>query len=100
MKRKKKPFLGLNNRIFENPKNRFFSKGLTHAFGQKNANYLVYLDLVKIRLKIMLSNFPEKIKNIFDYKKHSFSKSKKSYFSKGLTHAFNHKMPIIFFIYH
>ena len=32
---KKKPFFGLKNRIFLSPKNRIFSKGLTHAFGQK-----------------------------------------------------------------
>ena len=30
---KKKPFFTLKNRVF--PKNRIFSKGLTHAFGQK-----------------------------------------------------------------
>ena len=34
---KKKPFLALKKpvRIFESPKNRMFSKGLTHALGQK-----------------------------------------------------------------
>ena len=34
---KKKPFLALkkNMRIFESPKNRIFSKGLTHALGRK-----------------------------------------------------------------
>ena len=31
----KKTFLGLKKRIFLSPKNRIFSKGLTHAFGQK-----------------------------------------------------------------
>ena len=46
----------------------------------------------------MLSNFPEKIKTIFDYKKHNFSKSKKSYFSKGLTHAF-HTQNANYFLY-
>ena len=30
---KKKPFFTLKNRVF--PKNRIFSKGLTHAFSQK-----------------------------------------------------------------
>ena len=98
MKRKRKRFLALNNRIFENPKNRFFSKGVNPCFWSKNANYLVYLDLVKIRPEIMLSNFPEKIKNIFDHKKHNFSKSKKSYFSKGLTHAF-HTQNANYFLY-
>ena len=34
---KKQTFLGLKKtvRIFERPKNRIFSKGLTHALGQK-----------------------------------------------------------------
>ena len=31
--RKKKPFFTLKNRVF--PKNRIFSKGLSHAFSQK-----------------------------------------------------------------
>ena len=39
----------------------------------KNANYSVYLDLVRIRLEIMLSDFAEKKKNRFDYKKHYYS---------------------------
>ena len=37
-----------------------FSKGVNPCFWSKNANYLVYLDLVKIRLEIMLSDFAEK----------------------------------------
>ena len=32
-RKKKKPFFSLKNRVF--PKNRIFSKGLTHAFSQK-----------------------------------------------------------------
>ena len=31
---KKDTFFGLKKRIFESQKNRIFSKGLTHAFGQ------------------------------------------------------------------
>ena len=41
----------------------------------------------------MLSDFAEKKETCFDYKKQNFSKSKKSAFPKGLTHAFGHKMP-------
>ena len=33
-------------------------------------------------------------RNLFDHKKHNYSNSKKSHFSKGLTHAFNKKIPI------
>ena len=56
---RKKPFLALKNGIFFKSKNRIFSKGLTHAFGQKNASFFVYVDLVKIRLEIMLTDFPQ-----------------------------------------
>ena len=77
---KKKPVLTIKNRIFQSPKNRiFFSKWLIHAFGQKMPFFL-YLDLVKIRLEIMLSDFAEKKETCFDYKKQNFSKSKKSHF--------------------
>ena len=31
----KKPFLAIKNLVFQRPKNCIFSKGLTHAFGQK-----------------------------------------------------------------
>ena len=34
-KEKKETFLALKSGIFESPKNRIFSKGLTHAFEQK-----------------------------------------------------------------
>ena len=97
--RKKKPFLALNNTICENPKKSLFLKGVNPCFWSKNASYLVYLDLVKIRLETMLSTFAEK-KETFLTIKNNFSKSKQSYFSKGLTHPFKHKMPISFFIYH
>ena len=40
-------------------KNSAFSKWLTHAFGQKMPSFL-YLDLIKIRLEIMLSEFAMK----------------------------------------
>ena len=62
-------------------KSHFFSKWLIHAFGQKMPFFL-YLDLVKIRLEIMLSDFAEKKETCFDYKKQNFSKSKKSTFPK------------------
>ena len=46
-----------------------------------------------IRLEKLLSHFAEKKETCFDYKKQNFSKSKKSAFPKGLTHAFGQKMP-------
>ena len=50
----------MKNRIFQSKKNRMFSNWITQCFWSKNANYLDYLDLVKIRLAIMLSDFSEK----------------------------------------
>ena len=51
---KKETFLTLKNRIFQSSKKRTFSKGLTHAFGQKMPFFKIYSDLVKIRVEIML----------------------------------------------
>ena len=73
----------------------FFSKGLTHAFGQKMLFFL-YFDLIKIRLEIMLCDFQEKKQNFFGLKKtvRIFESPKNRIFSKGLTHALGQKMPI------
>ena len=60
--------------------------GLTHNFGQKMPLILFYLDLVKIRLAIMLSDFAEK-------KETFLMKRKKFFFSKGLSYAFGQNMP-------
>ena len=46
----KETFLTIKNRIFQSSKKRTFSKG----FGQKNAIFKIYSDLVKIRVEIML----------------------------------------------
>ena len=51
---KKETFFDLKKQNFQSPKKRTFSKGLTHASGQKNAIFLIYSDLVKIRVEIML----------------------------------------------
>ena len=59
----------------------------------KICQILLYLDLVKIRLEIMVSDFAEKKETCFDYKKQNFSKSKKSVFPKGLAHTLGQKMP-------
>ena len=42
----------------------------------------------------MLSDFPQEKRNLFDYKKQNFSKSKKShFFPNGLIQALDQKMP-------
>ena len=67
---KEKPFLALKNRIFQSPKNLLFQK----------CHFFLCLDLIKITLEIMLSDFVKK-KLFFDLKKRHFSKSKNSIFS-------------------
>ena len=69
---KKETFLTTNSRIFHTPKSRFFFKGVNPCFWSKNANYLVYLDLVKLRLEIMLSDFADKKETFLTIKKHNF----------------------------
>ena len=101
--RKKKPF-GLyiyiyKKRIFQSrKKSHFFLKCLIQPFDQKS-QILLYLDLFIIRLEKLLSHFADKKETCFDYKKQNFSKSKKSAFPKGLTHAFGQKMPFFFSSY-
>ena len=62
-----------------------FFQGITHAFGEKNANYLVYLDLVKIRLEIMLGDFAEKKETFLTIKNTIIQTQKKSHFLMLLT---------------
>ena len=60
----------------------------------KKCHFLRYLDLIKIRLEIMLSDFSEKKKPFFTIKNTIFQSPKPRIFPKGLTHAFHQKMPI------
>ena len=59
-----------------------FSKGVNPCLWSKNANFFVYVDLVKIRLEIMLTDFPQEKRNLLDYEKQNFSKSQKSHVFK------------------
>ena len=49
----------------------------------KKCQILLYLDLVKIRLEIMLSDFAEKKETCFDFKTQIFFKSKNALFQSG-----------------
>ena len=79
---KKETFFDYKNWIFQSPKNRiFFSKGLTHASGQKMPIFSLFkFDQTKPR------NNPfwlcRERKTLFGLKKQNFSKSKKSAFPK------------------
>ena len=81
MKKKKKPFLTMKNRIFQSPKKiAFFLEGVNPCFWPKNANFFLYLELTIKRLEIMLGDFAEKKEIFFDLKKQNCSNSKKSHF--------------------
>ena len=87
--KKGKPFLTIKK-----AKNRIFPKGLTHAFGPKNANF--YFVSVKTRLVIVLLNdFVEKKETFLSIKKKRiFQILKNHIFPKGLTPVYKQKMPI------
>ena len=87
----KKPFLAIKNSVFQSPKNRIFPKGLTHAFVQ-TMYFFLELFLVKIRPEILLNSVRDRKETFFGHKKCNLSKSKKSIFPKGLTHAFGQKI--------
>ena len=57
-------------------------------FLSKKCQFLLYLDLVKLRLKIMLKDFAQGKKTFLGNKKHNFQKSKNSHFSKGVNPCF------------
>ena len=61
----------------------------------KKRQFILYLQLIKKRLEIMLSDFAEKKETFFDLKK---LESKNLHFSQGVTHAFGSKIANFFFI--
>ena len=55
--------------------------------------FFLYLDLIKMRLEIMLSDFVGKKETFFGIKKKRlFQSAKNCTFPKALTHAFGQKM--------
>ena len=79
---KKQTFFDYNNQNFSKSKKiAFFQRG-SPILLIKKCQFLLYLDLVKIRLEIMLNYFEVRKETFFDYKKQNFSKSKKSHFFK------------------
>ena len=82
-----KPFLAIKTTIFQSPKNRFFAKGLAHAFSQK-MYFSFFLFSVKIRLQIMFKNVLDRKKPFYGHKNFNLSKSQKTHFSKGVNPCF------------
>ena len=64
----------------------------------KNANFFVYVDLVKIGLEIMRSDFTQEKGTFLTLKNRIFKSPKNRIFPKGLTHAFDQKNANFFFI--
>ena len=61
----KKTLFDYKVKNFQSPKNRPFSKGLTHAFGKKKCNFIHFLFSVKIRLEIRFNDVLDRKKNSF-----------------------------------
>ena len=96
---RKKNIFALKNSIFQCPKNWFFLKGLTHAFGQK-CNFFLYLFSVKIRPEIMFNNVLYRKETFFSHKKIWFLKVLENWiFPKGLTHAFGKKVNFLLYLF-
>ena len=79
--------------FFELPKITF-SKGFNPCFGQKMPIFFVYVDLERIRLKIMLSDFAQEKDTFLTIKDRIFRSPKIRIYPKGLTQAFDQKMSI------
>ena len=71
----KKTSLTLKNRIFQTPKYRTFSFSFLLFFFSillaKKCHFFLYLDLIKIRPEIMLSDFDEKKETFSGFKQHN-----------------------------
>ena len=80
--------LAIKNRIFQSPKKTHFFKGVNPCFWSKNARFLIYSGFVKMRVEKMLKLHWRVKRNVFDYKKRHFSKSKRSHFFKGVNPCF------------
>ena len=86
-------FLGYKNKRFKQWKIEVFTKGLTHAFGQKMASFPIFF-LGNFSQESVFSDILEQ-KNAFQgYKNKKFQKSKNWHFLKGLTDGFGPKMAI------
>ena len=56
--------------------------------------FFLYLDLIKMRLEIILSDFAGKKETFLALKKRIFQSPQNCTFPNALTHAFGQKMPI------
>ena len=80
LKKKKKPFLTIKNRIFQSPKNRIFFQRGQPMLLVKKCHFFLYLDWIKITLEIMLSDFAKKPKLFFTLENSIFLSPKNRHF--------------------
>ena len=62
---KEKNVFGIKTKCFKLLKMAFFPKVLTHAFGQKNSFFFLYLFLVKIRLETGFNSILDRKETFF-----------------------------------
>ena len=93
---KKETFFDLKKQNILKCKKTHFFKGVNPCFWSKNAIFLIYSDLVKTRVEIMLKLHWREKEIVLPIKNSVFQSLKHRIFSKGLTHAFGQKMPFFF----
>ena len=71
LEERKETYLTLKERIFQSPNNRILFFKAVKYFWPKNAKFLFFIHVVKIRLEIMLSDFAERNEICFNYKNRS-----------------------------
>ena len=96
---KKETFFYRKNKHFWQSHISHFSKGLTHAFGQKMQFFSLFVFAAKIRLQIRFNNVLDRKETFFDCKKDIFQNLKNCIFPKGLTHAFGQKCQFFYFLF-
>ena len=72
----------VTNNISKSKKSHFL-KVVDTCFTPEKYHFFCYLDLIKVRLKILLSNFAEKKETIFDLKNRIIQTPKNRIFFKG-----------------
>ena len=80
---RKNVFLGSCNKMFKKSKNWDFSKGLTHGFGPKMANFPSFFFLGNIGLENVFYDILERENAFVGYKNKKFKNSKNWHFSKA-----------------
>ena len=93
--REEKKLFNLTKQNFsKSKKSHFFSKGVNLCFCPKNANFFSLFKFDQNKPRNNAYWLCREKRNLFYFKKQIFLKSRKSHFSKVLTHAFNQKMTI------